>query len=104
LFKITQSTGQVLYGNYIYAFAENENDFDIEIGLFGYVDPYATGDLHPAYRQHFTAEESSAAERLIRSYFLSNSFDHGFLPPARFLGGVSFRPNWIVQKSPEGTA
>jgi hypothetical protein len=82
---------------------EKGSDFNIEIGLFGYVDPYNVGDLHPQARKHFTDEEWLTIEELIRTYFLSKPdiFAKRFLPPARFVGGVTFRPNWIIHEGPE---
>jgi hypothetical protein len=104
LFKITRAIGPDLYGDYFYVGPEDGNDFDIEVGLFGYTNPHDAGALNPSFREHFSAEDASAAEQLIRSYFLSNPaiFRERFLmPPARFQGGVSFRPNWILQKPPK---
>jgi hypothetical protein len=100
LFKIEKGDGPPLYGDYFYIFPNDEPFFNIEIGVFGYLDPYAVGDLDPTYRLHFTAEESEAVEQLIRSFFLSNPriFTKRWPPPLRFSGGVSFRPNWIIRK------
>jgi hypothetical protein len=55
-----------------YVFPNNGYDFNIEVGVFGYVDRYNVGNLHPDGRQHFSTDESLAIEQLIRSYFLSN--------------------------------
>ena len=102
LFKIVGTEGPALYGDYIYSFLENGNDFNIEIDLFGYVDYRYLGSPDPSKRQQFSAEEAAAAEQLIRSFFLSNPSIYGESSlKARFVGGVSFRPNWIVVKRPE---
>jgi hypothetical protein len=105
LFKITRAAGPVVYGEYIFFFGEDGNDFNVEMGPFGYTDPHDAGVLDPSFREDFSAEESSAAEQSIRSYFSNPAiFKERFLmPPARFLGDISFRPNWIVQK-PSGTS
>jgi len=100
IFKVVRREAPTLYGDYFYLFDSTGFNFNIEIRQFGNLDWHAMGDLDPAYREHFSAEEASAAEQLIRAYFLSNppvyARMHG--PDAKFLGGVLFRPNWIIQK------
>jgi hypothetical protein len=48
-----------------------------------------------------TEDEAATAEQLIRSFFLSRpkiySDRHGQGAP--FMGSVTFRPNWILEKS-----
>jgi hypothetical protein len=100
LFKIERTEGPVLYGDYIWAFLEDRNHFNVEIGPFGYVDPEYAGDLNPTNRQHFSAEECAILEQLIRSFFSTPGvFKKQFIPPEFFLGGISFQPGWIIQKS-----
>jgi hypothetical protein len=102
VFKIEGAGQPVLYGDYFYVFPNNGNDFNIEIGVFGYVSPNNIGNLHPQARQHFSPEEADSIEHLIRSYFLSSPsiFTKAWQPPVKFLGRVSFRPNWIIQNPP----
>ena len=69
LFKIERAEGPSLYGDYTLAALEDDRHFNVEIGPFGYVDQYDAGDLNPSRRQHFSAEDCLAAERLIRSFF-----------------------------------
>jgi hypothetical protein len=102
LFRIEGSGSPPIYGEYIYQFLENENDFNVEIDLFGYLDYHFLGSPNPSKRQSFSAGEASTAEGLIRSFFLSDPdiYRQSFLRP-RFAGGVSFRPDWVVvRKSP----
>ncbi len=100
LFKIEREDSPVLFGDYILAFLEDGNHFNVEIGPFGYVDPYYAGDLNPSRRRHFSAEECSAAEQLISIFFSGPGvFDKRFLPREDFLGGIRFRPNWIIQET-----
>jgi hypothetical protein len=94
LFRIEGSGSPPIYGEYIYQFLENEYDFNVEIDMFGYLDYHFLGSPHAKNRQSFSAEEASTAEGLIRSFFLSD-YRHTFLR-ARFAGGVSFRPGWVV--------
>jgi hypothetical protein len=100
LFKIIRADGSTLYGEYIYSFLENGNDFNIEIDLFGYAESRYLGSRDPSRRQRFSADEAATAEQLIRSYFLSEPdiYRKAFLPPAKFVGGVTFRPKWVVLK------
>jgi hypothetical protein len=100
LFEIERDDGPPPLRRLYLRFSRPEkNDFNIEIGVFGYVDPYNVGNPHPKARHHFSAEESAAIEGLIRSYFLSNPpiYAQRHLVPG-FLGGVTFRPNWILQE------
>lgn len=69
LFKIERADDRTLYGDYILAFLEDGNHFNVDIGPFGYVDPYHAGDLNPSRRRHFSAEECASAEQLVRSFF-----------------------------------
>jgi hypothetical protein len=100
LFKIIGTDGLTLYGEYIYSFLENGNDFNIEIDLFGYAESRYIGSRDPSRRQQFSAEEAATAEKLIRSYFLSEPdiYRKAFRPPAKFVGAVTFRPKWIILK------
>jgi len=89
-----------LYGEYIEIFEPNGNDFNIEIGMFGFT--YAEMVGSPEARQHFSLEERWMAEQLIRSFFTNPSnVMRGYTAGVRFLGGVRFRPGWIIQKSPD---
>src|SRR5580704_2822532 len=102
LFKIVRINSPALYGDYIYSFLDNGYDFNIEIGAFGYPDYRHLGSPDPSKRQQFSAEEAATAEQLIRSFFLSSpSIYRERSLNARFVGGVTFRPNWIVVKPPE---
>jgi hypothetical protein len=67
LIEIERTEGPLLFGEYRYLWAENQNDFDIEISSFGYVEPRDVGTLDR--RVAFSAAECEAIERLIRSFF-----------------------------------
>jgi hypothetical protein len=99
VFEIDRAGEPALYGGYfLVSPTDNENEFNTEIGLFGYIGRLDVGNPDPTLRQQFTAAESQAIERLIRSFFSNpNVFDEQFLPPVRSLGRVNFRPNWIIK-------
>ncbi len=103
LFAIERAGEPSLYGDYfLVSPSDDENEFNAEIGLFGYRGRLDVGNPDPSLRERFSAEECEAIERLIRSAFSNpNIFDEEIAPPVRYLGGVSFRPNWIIQKLPE---
>ncbi len=96
LVRIEESGRPPIYGEYIYQFLENESDFNVEIDLFGYQDYHFLGSSDPTKRQSFSAEEASTAEGLIQSYFSSDPDIFKRMLGGRFVGGVSFRPNWVV--------
>jgi hypothetical protein len=100
VFSITPKEGAPLYGEYSKKFEENGNDFNIEIGLFGYSNNTSVGTTHPAFRAAFSAEDCFTVERLIRTFFSSSTMFPTSIR-AGFLGGVCFRPNWIVQEALE---
>jgi hypothetical protein len=104
MFMVERAGGPALFGEYIEIFEENENDFNIEISMFGFTNSGNAGNPHPSARQHFSAEESLAAQQLIQDFFSTPSvvmekWEHS--PVARFLGGVRFRPDWILQNCPK---
>jgi hypothetical protein len=100
VFSITPKEGRPLYGEYFMIFEENENDFNIEIGLFGYWNDTSVGTTHPAFRVAFSADDAWRIEQLIRSSFSEKTMLPNYMR-AGFLGGVRCRPNWIVQETPE---
>ncbi|HEY6255898.1 MAG TPA: hypothetical protein VIY51_08915 [Xanthobacteraceae bacterium] len=57
------------YGEYAFLFDQNGSDFNIEIGPFGYSDERYLGLPHPSVRRSFAAEDCSAIERLIQTFF-----------------------------------
>jgi hypothetical protein len=101
LFKVVRTDGPVLYGEFKLLYMENGNDFNIEIGPFGYLEYCYLGSSDPTRRLRFSAEEAATLEKLIRSAFLANQGFCNSLPPARFMGGVTFRPDWIIDGSNE---
>ncbi len=103
VFSIKRATEPALYGDYfLVSPIHDENEFNTEIGVFGYRGRLDVGSLVPALRQQFSSEECRSIEQLIGSFFSKPGiFDDQFLPPISCLGGVSFRPNWIIRTPPE---
>lgn len=89
----------VMLGEWRERWAENGNDFDIEIVSFGYYPPsyglgIATG------KQTFNMQELAMAEDLIRGLFsnvIATQKHPSFSPRRRgvFLGNIYFLPGWI---------
>jgi hypothetical protein len=98
LIRIDRTEGPALFGEYKLLFMANKSDFDVEIRSFGFVEHGTIGirDRQSA----FSATECEAIERLIRSFFSNpDLFKEQFRPPARYLGGLAFKPDWIIQAS-----
>ena len=95
-----------LYGEYRQKFAENRNDFDFEIVSFGLTSPWNAGIPQPG-RLRLSAMERTAAERLIRTLLCApeaaqaRNGMHVFVSmKGVFLGGVEFRPGWVLEEGP----
>jgi hypothetical protein len=105
MFMVERTRGPTLFREYFEISGEiNENDFNIEIGVFGFTDLEDAGNPYPSARQHFSAEEGLAAHKLIQDFFSTPSVvmkTWQRTPGVRFLGGVSFRPDWILQSDPK---
>ena len=83
---------------------ENDNHFNIEVGAFGFTYRENAGNPYPSARKRFPAEEGVTAEQLIRNFFskpdvVMKKWQH--TPGVEFLGGVTFRPDWIIEDSSE---
>lgn len=91
----------MLFGEWRAKWAANQNDFDVEIVRFGYVDENAVDSEHPLARRRFSREQRQVVQHLIRSLFSEPVARNGPIPfsmkSATFLGGVDFRPEWILE-------
>src|SRR5947209_20176665 len=56
VFKVIGTDGAPIYGEYIYSFLENGNDFNIEINQFGFSEARYIGSTDPQKRHRFSAE------------------------------------------------
>jgi hypothetical protein len=105
VYIVDRTEGPALFGEYFEVSpGENENHFNIEIGHFGFTNPESAGNPYPSARQGFSTEEVAAAQKLIQDFFsnpgvVMEVWQH--TPEVRFLGGVRFRLDWIVQ-NPSG--
>lgn len=99
---IAQLPGRpVLIGEWRKRWAENGNDFDVEVVSFGYSQYEALGIA--AIQLEFTAEERTLVKDLVRALFLNplaRQMHSSFRPErkGRFLGNVCFLPGWIPAK------
>lgn len=99
-FQVELHDRPVLYGAWRPSFAENGNDFDIEIISFGYTNKTNVGNIDPSARVRFSPEEISTIEGLVRDLFAHKDLREQFSPfsvkIARFLGAVRFLPGWVL--------
>jgi len=102
LFRIDLPGYPRLYGEYRQKFAENPNDFDIEIISFGYRDPRNAGLSGSRITTSVSFEERQAVESLVRTLFGSQKAAQAregmstfAIKSAAFLGGIHFQPGWI---------
>jgi hypothetical protein len=90
-----------LYGEFFQMWAPNRNDYNLEFGTFGFFHKGNFGNPDPNLRQHFSAVEVSAIEQRLRAFAHDpDTFPKQFRVRPQFqgfLGGVSFRPDWIIQ-------
>jgi hypothetical protein len=89
-----------LYGEFQPKWADNENDFDIEIVSFGFTDERNIANPNVGARRRCSLEQRRIIEGLIVALILSPEARTGISPfsskKGRFLGYVFFRPDWIV--------
>lgn len=99
-FQVELHDRPVLYGAWRPRFAENGNDFDIEIINFGYTNKTNVGNIDPSARVRFSPEEISTIEGLVRDLFAHQDLREQFSPfsvkIAHFLGAVRFLPGWVL--------
>jgi hypothetical protein len=92
----------VLLGEWRQRWAENGDDFDVEIVSFGHFPSEGLG--LPTGRLEFTSEERVLAEDLVHSLFsnpLARQKHSAFRPERKgaFLGKVHFLAGWITERS-----
>jgi hypothetical protein len=99
---IAQLPGRpALIGEWRRRWAENGNDFDVEVVSFGYSQYEALGV--GAIQLKFTTDERTLVEDLVRALFsnpLARQMHYSFRPErkGRFLGNVYFLPGWMPAK------
>ena len=89
-----------MYGEWRTKFADNGNDFNVEIVSFGYLRESHLGSTYLLHREKFYAAERDVLEEMIRALFADKSARALIVPfsslKGRFLGGVNFAPGWIL--------
>jgi hypothetical protein len=102
-FRVELQDLPTMYGEWRAKFADNENDFNVEIVSIGYVNKRHLRSPYPAHRKRFSAQQGNAVEELIHSLFADEAAKAGLAPfasqKARFLGDVSFIPGWILRSA-----
>jgi hypothetical protein len=88
-----------LYGEYRPKFAENGNDYDVEIVNFGFVSRNNLGNPNVGARLRFSSQQREVIEDLIVA-LVSNPEAREGIPPfssakSHFLGRIHFLPGWI---------
>ena len=101
MFRIELPQRPILYGEWRPKWAENHNDFDIEILRFGYVDAGNVGNNHPGARRTCSSQERAVIVELVCALFSSVEARAGIAPftskKATFLGHIHFVPGWIFE-------
>jgi hypothetical protein len=100
-FRIELPGWPVTYGEWRPKFADNQNDFDVEIVSVGYINKGFLGSQLVNHRKKFSAQEQQVIEELVRNLFADRGA-RGDISPfsskiGEFLGGVVFVPGWILR-------
>jgi hypothetical protein len=102
LFTLEAGKDPKLYGEYKKIFAPNRADYNLEFGLFGFFRKNDFGNPDPAVRRGVTAEESQAIKHRLGAFAHDpTTFPKEYPPPGKFRGGLTFRPDWIIERPPE---
>jgi len=98
-FSVELPNYPVMFGEWRAKFAENKNDFDVEIVSFGFFTASSLGDPAPSHRRQFSEGDISIVEELIRALFSSPEATGQVVPftskKGNFLGKIHFLPDWI---------
>jgi hypothetical protein len=100
-FEIQLPSYPSLYGEYRPLWAENKNDYDIEIVSFGFSSRDDLGNPYVGARQRFSLQQRKIIEDLIVA-LVSSPEAQSEVPPfspngSRFLGRIHFLPGWIIE-------
>jgi hypothetical protein len=99
-FVVQLPDGPPLFGEWRSKWADNQNDFEIEIVRYGYLDRFNVDNLHPDARRKLSDKEQKIVRQLISSLFTNAEAQEGISPfsltRARFLGHVHFLPDWSI--------
>jgi hypothetical protein len=90
-----------MYGEWKHRWADNQNEFDIEVLRLGYPDQFNVDNPHPLARQKLSDAEQEVVERLVGALFRNPQSQQGKVPfsstRARFLGHIHFLPGWMLK-------
>jgi hypothetical protein len=89
-----------LYGIWRSKFSANENDFNVEVVSFGWVDINSIGCPDQSTRIKLTPEQFDEVTTLIVAMFSDLNIRKHIVPfsinTARFLGRIEFDDNWAL--------
>jgi hypothetical protein len=100
VFEVQLPSYPSLYGEFGPQWAENKNDYDIEIVSFGFTSRNNVGNPHAGARPRFSSQQRKIIEDLIVA-LASSPEAQSKVPPfsfkgSRFLGRIHFLPGWII--------
>ncbi len=98
-FSVELPNQPAMYGEWRAKFAENDNDFDVEIVSFGFLRASSLGDPTPAHRRQFSEGDISIIQELIVALIASPAATAQVVPftskKGKFLGKIHFLPGWV---------
>jgi hypothetical protein len=101
-FSVELAGQQTLYGIWRPVFAENGNDFDVEIVGFGWASRYSIGHPNQITRTKLSSAQFISVRELIISLFESIYARREIVPfsskVAKFLDGIEFQKDWVLVK------
>jgi hypothetical protein len=99
-FSVELVGAQTLYGIWRPVFADNGNDFDVEVVGFGWADQYSIGNPNPITRTRLSSAQAAATRELIVTLFESIDARKKIVPfsskVAKFLGRIEFQNDWVL--------
>ena len=103
VFRVSLVGLPAMYGEWRPKFAENGNDFDIEIPGFGWGDKLNIANPAPTARIKCSATDIAKIMEAVSSLFSSKQATSQISPftsrVGRFLGHLIFLPGWIIEAS-----
>jgi hypothetical protein len=100
-FELRLASYPSLYGEYRPKWAENGNDYDVEIVSFGFASPNNLGNPSAGARLRFSSQQRKITEGLIVALVSNPEARKGTAPftskKSHFRGHIHFLPGWIIE-------